>query len=123
MIDDEHFLLRGRSSDLVNIAGKRSSMAFLTHQLTTIPGVLDGAYFMPDEKDTTVVTRLAAVVVAPELTATQLRQALRSRVDPAFLPRPLVFVDALPRNDTGKMPREALRHLIETRGRSTTEHK
>ena len=123
MTDDEHFLLRGRSSDLVNIAGKRSSMAFLTHQLTTIPGVLDGAYFMPDEKDTTGVTRLAAVVVAPELTATQLRQALRSRVDPAFLPRPLVFVDALPRNDTGKMPREALRHLIETRGRPTTEHK
>jgi acyl-coenzyme A synthetase/AMP-(fatty) acid ligase len=98
-------------------------MAFLTHQLTTIPGVLDGAYFMPDEKDTAGVTRLAAVVVAPELTAMQLRQALRSRVDPAFLPRPLVFVDALPRNDTGKMPREALRHLIETRGRSTTEHK
>jgi acyl-coenzyme A synthetase/AMP-(fatty) acid ligase len=123
MIDDEHFLLRGRSSDLVNIAGKRSSMAFLTHALTTIPGVLDGAYFMPDDKDTTGVTRLAAVVVAPELTATQLRQALRSRVDPAFLPRPLVFVDALPRNDTGKIPREALRHLIETRGRSTTEHK
>ena len=116
MTDDEHFLLRGRSSDLVNIAGKRSSMAFLTHQLTTIPGVLDGAYFMPDEAASTGVTRLAAVVVAPGLTAAALRQALRSRVDPAFLPRPLVFVDALPRNDTGKIPREALRHLVETRG-------
>jgi acyl-coenzyme A synthetase/AMP-(fatty) acid ligase len=50
MTDDEHFLLRGRSSDLVNIAGKRSSMAFLTHQLTTIPGVLDGAYYMPTKR-------------------------------------------------------------------------
>ncbi len=96
-------------------------MAFLTHQLTSIPGVLDGAYFMPDEEATTGVTRLAALVVAPELTAAELSQALRSRVDPVFLPRPLVFVDAVPRNDTGKMPREALRQLIETRGKTTTE--
>ena len=117
---EEHFLLLGRSSDLVNIAGKRSSVAFLTHQLTTIPGVLDGAYFMPDEEATTGVTRLAALVVAPELTATELIQALRARVDPVFLPRPLVFVAALPRNDTGKMPREALRQLIESRGKPPT---
>lgn len=120
---DERFLLLGRSSDLVNIAGKRSSLAFLTHQLTTIPGVLDGTYFMPDEEPRTGVTRLAAVVVAPELTSAELSRALRSRIDPAFLPRPLVFVDALPRNDTGKMPREALRHLIETRGKATTEQR
>ena len=120
---DERFLLLGRSSDLVNVAGKRSSVAFLTHQLTTIPGVLDGVYFMPDDEATTGVTRLAAVVVAPKLSAADLTQALRSRVDPAFLPRPLVFVDALPRTDTGKVPREALRHLIATRGKTTTEER
>lgn len=119
MTDDEHFLLLGRSSDLVNVAGKRSSIAFLTHELTSIPGVMDGAYFMPDEVATTGVTRLAAFVVAPQLTAAEVRQALRLRVDAAFLPRPLVFVDALPRNDTGKIPREALRNLIEARGRAT----
>ena len=34
--------------------------------------------------------------------------ALRARVDAAFLPRPLYFVDALPRNATGKLPRETL---------------
>jgi acyl-coenzyme A synthetase/AMP-(fatty) acid ligase len=32
-------------------------------------------------------------------------------MDPVFLPRPLVFVDALPRNATGKLPREALQQL------------
>ena len=55
------------------------------------------------------MTRLAALVVAPALTAADLNLALRGRIDPAFLPRPLVFVDALPRNATGKMPRDALR--------------
>jgi acyl-coenzyme A synthetase/AMP-(fatty) acid ligase len=123
MTGDDRFLLLGRSSDLVNIAGKRSSIAFLTHQLTTIPGVLDGVYFMPDEEATSAVTRLAAVVVAPELTAAELTKALRARVDPAFLPRPLVFVDALPRNATGKMPREALRQLIELWGKNTMGQK
>jgi acyl-coenzyme A synthetase/AMP-(fatty) acid ligase len=33
---------------------------------------------------------------------------LRARIDAVFLPRPLYFVEALPRNATGKLPREAL---------------
>jgi acyl-coenzyme A synthetase/AMP-(fatty) acid ligase len=35
-------------------------------------------------------------------------EALRRRIDPAFLPRPLGFVDVLPRNATGKVPRQSL---------------
>jgi acyl-coenzyme A synthetase/AMP-(fatty) acid ligase/3-hydroxymyristoyl/3-hydroxydecanoyl-(acyl carrier protein) dehydratase len=120
MEDDAHFRLLGRSSDLVNVAGKRSSLAFLTHQLTTIPGVRDGAYFMPDEAGSgRVVTRLAAVVVAPALSAVEINRALRARVDPAFLPRPLVFAHQLPRNATGKVTREALAQLIASRQRPT----
>jgi acyl-coenzyme A synthetase/AMP-(fatty) acid ligase len=38
-------------------------------------------------------------------------EELRQRVDPVFLPRPLIFVDRLPRNGTGKLPQEALRAL------------
>jgi acyl-coenzyme A synthetase/AMP-(fatty) acid ligase len=34
--------------------------------------------------------------------------ALRSRIDAAFIPRPLYVVDALPRQLTGKIPRESL---------------
>ncbi|MEZ0245316.1 MAG: beta-hydroxyacyl-ACP dehydratase, partial [Methylophilaceae bacterium] len=109
------FLLHGRSQDLVNIAGKRSSLAHLNVQLTAIPGVVDGAFYMPDEVTHDHVTRLAACVVAPELDAKTLLKALRERIDPVFLPRPLLFVDALPRNSTGKLPREALKNLIENR--------
>jgi len=35
-------------------------------------------------------------------------RALRDRIDEVFLPRPLYFVAALPRNATGKLPREDL---------------
>ena len=109
--DGEHFTLHGRFSDMVNIAGKRNSLGYLNHQLTSIEGVKDGVFFVPDEREPDGVTRLTAFVVAPTLTAAQVLAELRARIDPAFLPRPLVKVDSLPRQITGKLPREALRAL------------
>ena len=114
------FLLHGRMADLVNIAGKRSSLVSLNHQLNSIPGVVDGAFFMPEETSHELVTRLSACVVAPTLNAQTLIAALRERIDPVFLPRPLLFVEALPRNSTGKLPRAALKALIEARDRHQT---
>lgn len=121
-VTDELFLLHGRIADLVNIAGKRHSLASLNHLLTSIPGVLDGAFYMPDETSPEHVTRLAACVVAPGLDARHLLAALRERMDPVFLPRPLLFVDALPRNHTGKLPRAALLALFQTRGAPKAAH-
>jgi acyl-coenzyme A synthetase/AMP-(fatty) acid ligase len=37
--------------------------------------------------------------------------ALRQRIDAAFLPRPIHFVEALPRNETGKLPQLALSRI------------
>ncbi|MDD4929309.1 MAG: AMP-binding protein [Gallionella sp.] len=111
-LTDEHFLLHGRMADLVNIAGKRHSLASLDHLLGSIPGVVDGAFYMPDE--TGHITRLAACVVAPRMTPSTLLSALREHIDPVFLPRPLLFVDALPRNSTGKLPRSALQALFQS---------
>jgi acyl-coenzyme A synthetase/AMP-(fatty) acid ligase len=112
----DRFLLHGRLSDLVNIAGKRSSLSYLNHHLNAIPGVVDGAFFVrePEEGASTGVTRVAAVVVAPELSAAGLTEQLRRRIDAVFMPRPLLFVEALPRNDTGKLPHDALRTLAAT---------
>jgi acyl-coenzyme A synthetase/AMP-(fatty) acid ligase len=107
------FLLHGRQQDLINIAGKRSSLSSLNYHLNSIAGVIDGAFYMPDETHDHV-TRLCACVVAPGLSAQSIMTALRERIDPVFLPRPLLFVAALPRNSTGKLPREALKKLVES---------
>jgi acyl-coenzyme A synthetase/AMP-(fatty) acid ligase len=109
--DGTHFVLHGRFADMVNIAGKRNSLGYLNHQLTSIPGVKDGVFFIPDEAEPDSVTRLTAFAVAPGLDAGDIIAALRERIDAAFLPRPLHLVDALPRQLTGKIPREALRAL------------
>jgi acyl-coenzyme A synthetase/AMP-(fatty) acid ligase/3-hydroxymyristoyl/3-hydroxydecanoyl-(acyl carrier protein) dehydratase len=152
---DDEFLLHGRTADLVNVAGKRSSFGYLNAQLNAIPGVVDGAFFLgaepadggsagadargvgadgsagahgstaahadglgadgsaaADGGTGAGVTRLAAVVVAT-LSAAELTDRLRDRIDPVFLPRPLLLVDRLPRNATGKLPHAALKALLE----------
>jgi acyl-coenzyme A synthetase/AMP-(fatty) acid ligase len=109
---DGTFILHGRTADLVNIAGKRTSLASLNHHLNAIPGVLDGVFFMPDDSDGEM-KRPLAFVVAPGQRSENILGALRHSVDAVFLPRPLYFVDALPRNTTGKITREALVQLME----------
>ena len=54
------------------------------------------------------ISRLCALVVAPGIERRQLLAALRERIDPVFLPRPLILVNALPRNATGKLTRDNL---------------
>ena len=54
------------------------------------------------------MTRLGAAVVAPGLSVAALTEQLRQLIDPVFLPRPLLMVEQLPRNATGKLPQQAL---------------
>jgi acyl-coenzyme A synthetase/AMP-(fatty) acid ligase len=109
-LSDTEFMLEGRANDMINVAGKRASLGDLNHKLLEIPGVEDGVFHAPESPDGHVV-RLVAFVVAPGLASGRILAALRRSVDPAFLPRPLVKVDRLPRSATGKLPLAALRAL------------
>ena len=106
------FELRGRHADMLEIAGKRASLAALTQRLLAVPGVTDGVVLQMDEPDATGVRRIAALVVAPGLTEPFILDALRQAMDPVFVPRRLRLVSALPRNDTGKLPRAQLLALL-----------
>ncbi len=107
LLPGHRFVLRGRNADLLEIAGKRASLSELTRRLLAIDGVEDAVVFQPDGDGP--VQRVAALVVAPaHLASATILARLRDVVDPAFLPRPLVRVAALPRNEVGKLPRECL---------------
>jgi acyl-coenzyme A synthetase/AMP-(fatty) acid ligase len=71
--------------------------------------VEDGVFLFPD--DAGDFARLTAYVVAPTLTAKQILSALRAHLDSAFLPRPIHFVDALPRTPLGKITADSLASL------------
>jgi len=108
LLPDHAFHLRGRNADLVEIAGKRASLADLTRRLQALRGVHDAIVLQLDDEDGGGVRRIAALVVAPDRTEADLLDELRDAVDPVFLPRPLRRVDRLPRNETGKLVRAAL---------------
>ncbi|MEO8805711.1 MAG: AMP-binding protein [Burkholderiaceae bacterium] len=108
VIDSQTFRLLGRSNDLINIAGKRSSLSHLNYHLNSIAGIHDGSFWLPPDEPGHGIVRLTAFVVAPDIAPAALHEhivsALRQRVDAAFLPRRVIKVPALPREPTGKLP-------------------
>jgi acyl-coenzyme A synthetase/AMP-(fatty) acid ligase len=106
--DHERFVVRGRNADMIEVAGKRASLSDLTRRLLAIEGVRDAVVFQPDAAASGAIRRVAALVVAPGLKSGDILERLAPSVDAAFLPRPLVIVDALPRNEVGKLPRTTL---------------
>ena len=111
-INSQQFRLLGRQSDLVKIAGKRGSLNDLKIKLCAMNGVDDAIFFMPvenpDEK-----ARLAAFVVAPSLSIKEISSFFNQQIDNAFVPRPLIKVEKLPYNETGKLPRKDLISLLQ----------
>jgi acyl-coenzyme A synthetase/AMP-(fatty) acid ligase len=97
----------GRHHDLINIAGKRGSLADLNQRLTAMPGITDGVIFMPEQSD-----RLAAMVVAPDLGVADILGYLKAHLEPVFLPRPVYLVPGLPRQETGKLPRKSVLEMF-----------
>lgn len=118
--DDGRFRLASRSEDLVKVAGKRGSLDNIAGQLRSAPGVEDAAVFVPDS-DAGSVQRPVAFVVAPHTSAATILDYLRTRLDPVFLPRPLVHIDALPRTATGKVTRATLERLYRERVRGDAQ--
>lgn len=110
------FRLLGRKADLVNVGGKRASLGDLNLKLTAIPGVVDGVFLAPDDA-AGENGRLQAFVVAPGVDPAFIQAQLRRAIDAVFLPRPLHLVDALPRNSSGKLTRQALADWLCARGR------
>jgi acyl-coenzyme A synthetase/AMP-(fatty) acid ligase len=112
LLGDGQFAVRGRSSDMIEVAGKRASLADLTQRLLAVEGVRDAVLFQPQPDTIATIRRLAALVVAPGCSVGQIRERFAASVDPAFLPRPLRIVDSLPRNELGKLPREKLLDML-----------
>ncbi len=109
---DGCYELLGRASDIVKVGGKRESLSRLNGLLTSIDGVVDGLFFLPEDHDLPATGRLGALVVAPNLSDRQLRDALALRIDPVFLPRPLFRAAALARDASSKLQRAALTELL-----------
>jgi acyl-coenzyme A synthetase/AMP-(fatty) acid ligase len=108
----------GRADGIVKVGGERVSLLEIEHRLLALDGVSDAAVLAlevagPRQHE------ICAAVVAPGLSAPELRRGLSRWFDPVALPRRFKLVERLPREATGKLQRARLRTLFETdQGRS-----
>jgi long-chain acyl-CoA synthetase len=110
-IDDDGFVwIEGRASDLVNRGGNKIVPGEVEAVLAAVPGVADVAVAgVPDERlgQVPVAFVVPRDLAAPP-TADVLEQACRAVLVPYKVPARFVIVDALPRNEIGKVLRSEL---------------
>lgn len=133
LLDKQHFLLKGRKEDLINQAGKRTSLSYLNYHLLSYDGLTDGCFY---QDNSIVENRLVAFVVLDRPMSKEqpfsgqqeidqqeterqkkhhvqaIRDYLKNRIEAVFLPKKIYFVAALPRNATGKLPLVQLKDLL-----------
>lgn len=108
--ETNEFILLGRDDDMLNVGGKRASIADLNRRLLAIDGVMDGVIFIGDTVNGEA--RPAALYVSDELREPELLKKLSQQIDSVFLPRPIKRVHSLARNTTGKVPLKTLKALM-----------
>lgn len=123
MDTDGYFWYQSRSDDMIvssgyNIAGTDVEAALLTHPSVAECGVV-GA---PDEARGMIVK--AYVIAAPGVTpdaklAAELQEHVKREIAPYKYPRAIEFVTQLPKTETGKLKRFALRQLTQAAATSS----
>lgn len=115
---DGTFTHLGRSDGVVKVGGKRVALQHIQNKLMDLPGVLDAAVVDVPAHSHARGREILAAVVAQDWTAQALREALSQSFDASVLPRKIMVVPQLPREDTGKL---RLQRLLELFGRADNE--
>lgn len=101
-----HFL--GRRDEMYNINGIKISGLKVTDALLDCTGVEDAAVLACGGASDV----LAAFVVGSGLNKTGLLRELRPKLTEHELPKRIIFMDGLPKNESGKTDRKKLRELL-----------
>jgi len=99
----------GRSSDLINVAGKKVHPAEVEAEILRCPGVRAAIVFGRESERRN--EEIAACVVAKGLSERELLAHCRARLSSWQVPRRIYFVEAIPVNERGKTSRRELARL------------
>ena len=100
-----HFL--GRTDDICNVNGRKVSSVKVTTALTDIEGVVEAAVLSRHIADADVL--VAFVASTTSYTKQELVRRLRERLEDYELPKQFIFLEQLPRNESGKIDKLALK--------------
>ncbi|TDP92908.1 AMP-binding protein [Labedaea rhizosphaerae] len=111
--EDGYLFLRARQVETISVAGVTVDPSDVETELRAHPLVADIGVCATSSRE--LGERVVAVVVpAGDVTEAELRRWARTRLTAAQLPARILFTDALPRWDTGKLDRAALFRSVNT---------
>lgn len=113
LLPDGRFVHLGRVDGVVKVGGTRVSLAAIEERVRGLPGVRDVAA-LSVESGPTRGHEIWLAVATDGWDAQRMRRALREWFEPVVLPRRFRFVESLPRDDNGKVPRAALRAVFDS---------
>lgn len=105
--------LRGRASDLINVAGRKVAPERIERELLQHANMRDCLVLGLPDTDASRGESIAAVIVArTPISEAELREFLLKRLSAWQIPRLWHFVDELPRNERGKISRAEWRQKL-----------
>jgi acyl-coenzyme A synthetase/AMP-(fatty) acid ligase len=111
VLSSTQFEFIGRTGDLLNVGGKRTTLSDISNKILAIEGVDDVVVFLPDDDSNNFAQRPAALVVT-KVGKQKICNEITRIIDPVFVPRPIKIVSALPRSESGKIQRTRLMEFI-----------
>lgn len=111
LVESERFRHLGREDGIIKVGGRRLSLFEIEAAARSIPGVIDAVA----ARQATAGLRgvRSWLFVESEMTAAEVRGALRRRLEAAFVPRRIRVLARLPRDERGKVSRAVLERLME----------
>jgi len=104
---DSGWKIVGRTSDLINVAGKKVNPAEVEAELLTVPGVREAVVF--GRKSSRRNQEVAACVVAnPAVSENDVLKVCRQRLSGWQVPKRIFLLNELPVNERGKLSRREL---------------
>lgn len=101
VLNNREFIFKARTTEIIKVSGKRTSLQELNSALLGVEGVRDGTFY---QHETELDGRLMVFAVVNNLSRESLLQSLNGKMDDVFLPRKIIFLEHLPRTESGKLP-------------------
>ena len=117
LFDDGCLAITGRTSEVLNVGGRKISVADVESSLSGLPGVSDlcALALRLELGDTLAIVVVCGNDVNPHVLADQIKAKM-----PLSIAFRLVCLDNIPRNAMGKVPRQALANRVASLLRSQT---
>ena len=117
-----YLFLSGRTDDVINLGGEKIDPRLIEALLDEQPEIIASAVVVVN-LDTGIPVLVAAVEALAPFDSEALKRLCHKRLGRRYMPHAIVQIDALPRNETGKVMRSALAARLKISSKDATTMK